>query len=443
MKKNIRNAFYILPLLFGFMVATPAVAQQKGDYSPLVKQGYSDYKETYNPDTKVVYEGGDALLTTSHTDLSLERVKFFVPPGTKRFTVSFLTYLSPQEAKAAGRFGAVPTSTAADVTAATMIRNTANTLERLVAGEELPFYSPEGSGNLGISEPYQFDTFRVNNGGYVYLHVLSVPGGMVKTLQTRMVVDEVCYRSWYAHAQWDAQGNPDENATHTCAGSTGTTAPALTGITLSPTTWNGTTNAANTTVTVKPEPAGATLPTCTASPANLLTAGVASATQAQFSIIPTAVTAVNTKATINCGGKTASLTLQPANADVVQIKDNLPSVDLSGNLVLNFKLVRPAADIVGKTKTSFWLAARIPTDGFFFTQDQWFFLTPNAWEQMILPNPSLVAYKTNQTPKTETALVSPINLPKSLLTEFNVEIHFGYMDAEGGFKNMGIVWKKD
>lgn len=443
MKKNLRNAFYILPLLFGFMVAAPAVAQQKGDYSPLVKQGYFDYKDVYNPDTKVVYESGDALLTTSHTDLSLERVKFFVPPGTKRFTVSFLTYLSPQEAKAAGRFGAVPTSTAADVTAATMIRNTANTLQRLVAGEELPFYSPEGSGNLGISEPYQFDTFRVNNGGYIYLHVLSVPGGMVKTLQTRMVVDEACYRSWYAHAQWDAQGNPDENAAHTCAGSTGTTAPALTGITLSPTTWSGVTNAANTTVTVKPEPAGATLPACTASPANLLTAGAASATQAQFSIIPTAVTAVNTKATINCGGKTASLTLQPANADVVQIKDNLPSVDLSGNLVLNFKLARPAADIVGKTKTSFWVAARIPTDGFFFTQDQWFFLTPNAWEQMVLPNPSLVAYKTNQTPKTETVLVSPINLPKSLLTEFNVEIYFGYMDAEGGFKNMGIVWKKD
>ena len=211
----------IIALLSLCALITQVAAEQKSDYSPLIKQGYSDYREAYNPNAKVVYESGDALLTTSHADISLERVKFFVPPGTKRFTVSFLTYLSSQESKATGRFRDVPTKTASEVQSATMIRNTSNTLERLVAGEELPFYSPGGSGNLGISEPYQFDNFQVNSGGYIYLHILSVPGGMVKTLQTRMVVDEACYRSWYANAKWDAQGNPDENATHTCAGSTG------------------------------------------------------------------------------------------------------------------------------------------------------------------------------------------------------------------------------
>ena len=43
----------------------------------------------------------------------------------------------------------------------------------------------------------------------------------------------------------------------------------------------------------------------------------------------------------------------------------------------------------------------------------------------------------------ETDLSSPTNLSSALLAEFNAEIHFGYMDAEGGFKNMGVVWKKD
>lgn len=192
----------------------------KNEYTPLVKVGYSGYKDFYNPDTKVVYEGGNALLTTSHSDVTLTKIKLFVPPGTKFFTVSFLTYLGTQESKAVGRFGKVPNGTAAEVTAATMIRNTANILERLTNGEELPFYSPGGSGNLGISEPYQFDTFQVSQGGYIYLHVLSVPGDVVKTLQTRMTIDESCYRSWYAHARWDSQGNPDEQATHNCAGST-------------------------------------------------------------------------------------------------------------------------------------------------------------------------------------------------------------------------------
>lgn len=197
----------------------PGSDRDKSEYSSLVKTGYSGYRDSYNPATKIVYEGSDALLTTSHNDLRISKVKIFVPPGTRLFTASFLTYLGSEESKAAGRFGEVPVSTAANVTAATMMRNTTHTLERLMAGEELPFYSPGGSGNLGISEPYQFDTFKASKGGYIYINVMSVPGGVIKTLQTRMTVDETCYRSWYANAKWDSQGNPDENATHTCAGS--------------------------------------------------------------------------------------------------------------------------------------------------------------------------------------------------------------------------------
>lgn len=444
-----KKIFSIFPLFFGLVAAAPVLAQQqKNDYSPLIKQSYSNYKDVYNPDTNVVYESGDALLTTSHADLSLERVKFFVPPGTKRFTVSFLTYLSPQESKATGRFGAVPTKTAADVTAATMLRSTANTLERLVAGEELPFYSPGGSGNLGISQPYQFDTFQVNSGGYIYLHILSVPGGKVKTLQTRMVVEEACYRSWYTNAQWDAQGNPDENATHTCAGSSGGTPTPLTGITLSRAVWNAATDANNTTITVTPQPAGAVLPTCTSSLPNLLTAGPVSATGAQFIINPTALTAT-TPVTITCGEKTATLELQLAGTVAVVQTKELTAVDGLAQLVVTLKhtdaelllantevdywvLGTPTAFVYAGTNELFFLSA-LDAGGF-----EWKYFSPSLNFAPFLFKKALRPYSLTTTKLQN--LTIPLGFSANDFKDLGVKVDLWYNQKNGGYHRVGTIW---
>jgi hypothetical protein len=225
---------------------------------------------------------------------------------------------------------------------------------------------------------------------------------------------------------------------HACA-SSALTAPALTGITLSRTTWNGASDAANTAVTVTPEPAGAVLPACTTSPANLLTVGAAYPIAAQFIINPAAVTA-NTTVTITCGDKTASLALRAAVIPA-QIKDLFYRTDLNGNLIIYFQLARSLSEIAGKTKTSFWVAARVPSNGFFLPEDQWFFLTSNGWSHLSSSQDvELLAYKNNQVPEIETYFTIPAGLPETDFRYLNVDFYFGYMDAEGSFKNMGVIW---
>ena len=120
-----------------------------------------------------------------------------------------------------------------------------------------------------------------------------------------------------------------------------------------------------------------------------------------------------------------------------------PSIDANGNLSLSLKLVRTQADISGKTTTSFWVAARIPANGFFFREDDWFFLTEQGWKQLTVFNTESIAYKNNQLVKLETLLNVPLGLKPEDLSAFDVEIHFGYRDAGDDFKNMGMVWSKN
>lgn len=225
---------------------------------------------------------------------------------------------------------------------------------------------------------------------------------------------------------------------HACA-SSAFTAPALTGIMLSTTVWNAATDTTNTTVKVSPQPAVAALPVCTANSTNLLTVGPASATEAQFIINPVAVTE-NTTVTIVCGGKMASLVLQPAVLPA-QIKDLFYRTNSDGNMNIYFQLARSTSEIIGKTKTSFWVAAQVSaTFSPFYYEDSWFFLTPDGWSTLITSSPQSVAYKINQIPEKATYFTIPTETPEADFRYLNIKIYFGYMDDDGIFKNMGVIW---
>ena len=146
--------------------------------------------------------------------------------------------------------------------------------------------------------------------------------------------------------------------------------------------------------------------------------------------------------TLVCGTIRKTLTILPPD-NGVRVEKSAPTTDAAGNLTLNVKLIRPDAEIAGKTKTSYWVAARIPKDGFFFSDDEWFFLTPRGWEMLTLPLPNTVVYQADQAVKTETPFTIKTDLPAADLGHFNVEIHFGYLDVGGSFQNKGIIWKKD
>jgi hypothetical protein len=377
--------------------------------------------------------GGFAFTIDGYS--SNQEFKVYVPAGTKFFGVSGYMPQSVQYGVAV-KLGSPPARTEflteAEYQAAKSGQNRFQDFQRLVNGEERIIVH-DGGGAISLSGIARLTT-PFSTGQWMYFRVLTA-NTSIAGLGAIYEVDLNQYRTAYNSLAFGTNGDPLDN------GST-PNVPTLTNISLSRSTWNAATDINNTTITVKPTPLDATLPTCTVSPANVLTAGTISATEAVFSILPSAVTE-DTTVTINCGGKIADLTLQAIDPNAAQITDKVSSIDENGNLVLNFKLTRPDTELAATNQTNFWVAALVPKTGFPFSEDDWFFLTPNGWTWLTLPHPPSVAYQLNQTPTAETSFSILTGLPKIDFEYFNAELYFGYMGADGVFKNMGAIWKKN
>lgn len=313
-----RSLMSIALLLFPAFVG---MAQAASSYIPLVGQEYSNYKTTYSPD-RLLVEGAEVTLTTQVGNLSNDKLRLFFPPGTKRLYVSMSTYRVEQDARAAVRFKQPPVSVYAAVTqeafsaTSSATSNLSKVAETLVSGTELKFYSPPLSGALSFSQPLATDSYKSNEGGWVYFNMLSIPGGSIYNLQTRIVVDKNCYEQWYAASttSWDTANNPSEDATHVCGN-----APTLTGITPSTTQL---TYGSSQTATLSPVPSSASLGSCSFSPATAplsiagSTVSLTSATTAPSADIPV---------TITCSGKTTSITVKAST------QEPLTSITLSAS----------------------------------------------------------------------------------------------------------------
>lgn len=405
-------------------------------YSPVVGTGATDYRTVYAPTSSYVLTdtaAREATLVTQAGNYGVKQWRIFAPPGAKRLYVSLTTYNTGQEARAAARFAAEPTSTYDMVTPTSVPGDYSKVLQRLQSGEELRFFSPGGSGVLTISQPDSSSTYKGAVGGWIYVNVLSLPNEMALNLQTRMVVDLDCYQSWYASATWDSAGNPAENATHTCSGSTGGNpggggSTGITGISISPASL---TYGSNQSATISPLPTTATLPSCTTT-SRLIAISGNRVTFAADAASPVADTQVR----VNCGGHEAALTLKPASTTAAPVVTE--SVGADGNLSLKIVLTPETADL--QKSGNLWAAARIPANAFFDSTDLWFFRVPSGWSTLNTPSPMDVAFAKSVTLSSGYELQLPIGFPKSILLPFGVEIHVGYQAETGAFKNLGKVW---
>ena len=294
-----------------------ALAQTTTEYSALVgTAGSTGFQQLNAPGSSAVRgEPGVTTIRTSHDGLSQDKVKIFVPPGTMRWKVSMVTYRVDQDARAAARFGSTPVSTFGDILPGTAISDQRQSLRKLLAGEELKFYSPGNSGVLSIAGSESTDVTPSATGGYIYLNFLSVPGSQIYSFQTYLDVQSDCYSNWYANARWDASGNPLEGASHTCSGSTGggtgtggTDTGGGAGGPFSFTPASLIVGSVEST-TITPA-AGVSLPTsCTASSAYVGINGRNVTLTWQKGSIKAA-----TEVTISCGNYSSKLTLYPAGA---------------------------------------------------------------------------------------------------------------------------------
>ncbi|NUN59548.1 MAG: hypothetical protein HUU13_00310 [Burkholderiaceae bacterium] len=312
--------------------ATFAVAQSGSEYTPLVAAGgYTGFKAENVPGgTAVVGVAGVATIRTKHDGLALQKVKLFVPPGAMRLGISLTTYAVDQDARAAAKFGTPPASSYEDVLPETAVSDTRPSLKRLLAGDELKFYSPARSGVLMMANSENTDTFVGSAGGYIYFNLLSIPGNQILSISTRLEVNESCYSNWYANASWDQSGNPVEGASHTCSGSTGGNTGGNTG--------GGSTNSGAfsfspaelvlgtaETATILPNPVTASLAACSSTSPYISVVG----RQIYLSALGRYLR-VATPVVVTCGNDSKTLNILPATTGAV----TLTGISLSANVLI-------------------------------------------------------------------------------------------------------------
>lgn len=294
---------------------TLAVAQAGSEYTPIVGTGaYAGFNLQNAPGSAaVVGVAGIATIRTKHDSVTLQKIKLFVPPGAKRLGISLTTYAVDQDARAAAKFGTPPVSGYGDVLPETSVSDTRPSLSRLLAGEELKFYSPGRSGVLMMANSESTDTFVGSTGGYIYFNMLSIPANQILSISTRLEVDEACYSNWHANATWDQSGNPLEGASHTCSGSTGGNPGGGNGnsgtFIFSPTEL---VVGSVETTTILPNPVTASLGACSSTSSYLSIVGRQVYLSALGRYLRTATPVV-----VTCGSESKTLNIQPASTNPV------------------------------------------------------------------------------------------------------------------------------
>lgn len=460
---NFKKTLKKVNIGFAFLLAASATFAQTADnYTALVGTGsFVNFKTNYSPEALNTNAASSVFtLRTRHSGLSQSRIKVFIPPGTKIFRTSIVTYKVNQPAIAAVRFSLPPISLASDVVPNVNGSDSRQTLEKLQQGQELKFYSPELSGLLVISTAEAGTAYQSSTGGYVYINFFNIPGGSFMTFDAQVEVEKTCYQSWYNSVNqsntWNSAGNPRDDATHTCAGSSGgevvVPTPTLTGIALSTNTWK---SGASPDITVTAQPTSVTLPACTSSNTALLSLSQASDGQlAKFTVHSDAVTDT-ANVTVTCGDKTAQLSLQPPGVVATVSSENTQLLNVDGKAVLKITLNHTDAEVIANAKLDYWVAALIPRDLPFFEQDEWFFLTPavdGGYQWVQLQNSfdvGSVVFKKNEMlnrvgqtgslNKTK-ELTMPLGFAASEFKRIAAKIYLVYSQNVGPFREVGVVW---
>lgn len=217
-----------------FCNITPSHAQ----YADLI----FDFKTELNPSTstRLVSAGDYYRYQIVDSGTYGSQVRIFVPPGTVQIASNILV-VSP--VKAIWRWATQPTTSIATVSGEKLLPYGTSLITALLAGQDVVFSTnnpgmlPFDTGSGGLVSPLQ-------TGAYAYINLAysSSP-----TFTSTLIVNKACYDKWYSSAstKW-VNGNPAENATHTCEGSSGGGSSDMT----PPAFKSATTNADGSTITL-------------------------------------------------------------------------------------------------------------------------------------------------------------------------------------------------
>lgn len=179
------------------------------DYRALVGRKTNDFKSLFVPGSDMLAEDDGIVTLAGQCGDSFHLLwKIWIPPGVKSLQATMYVYHNITPGKALMRFGQPPVGNANSVTPENAAAvDLSNVLDTLLAGAEVPCYTPEFGGSIKLSASMNSDA-RDNAGGWLYIKAVQTPGNKVYQLDARVTADAEKYKEWYASAVWDAEGNP-------------------------------------------------------------------------------------------------------------------------------------------------------------------------------------------------------------------------------------------
>lgn len=184
------------------------------DYTAIVGRGNTGFGDVFKPGSHMLPVDGGRVSMYSVVGRSPKRKwRVWLPPGTCALQATLFTFVdmgtNAPGAKVLVRLGEPPAGGLASVTPENGAAvDLTNVLAALVAGAEVPCYSPASAGSVKLSEGRVDSPPVTTTGQWLYINALQVPGEEIFEIVVRVTVDEAAYLAWYAGATWDAYGNP-------------------------------------------------------------------------------------------------------------------------------------------------------------------------------------------------------------------------------------------
>ena len=188
------------------------------DYTAIVGRGNAGFSDVFKPGSHMLPVDGGRVSMYSVVGRSPKRKwRVWLPPGTCALQATLFTFVdmgaNAPGAKVLVRLGEPPAGGLASVTPENGAAvDLANVLAALVAGAEVPCYSPASAGAVKLSEGRIDSPPVTTTGQWLYINALQVPGNEIFEIVVRVTVDEAAYLAWYDSAVWDDYGNPVQGA---------------------------------------------------------------------------------------------------------------------------------------------------------------------------------------------------------------------------------------
>ena len=184
------------------------------DYTAIVGRGNTGFRYVFEPDSpSLPADGGRVSMYSVVGRSPKHKWRVWLPPGTCALQATLFTFVDMDAhspgAKVLVRLGEPPAGGLASVTPENAAAvDLTNVLAALVAGAEVPCYSPASAGSVKLSEGRIDSPPVTTTGQWLYINALQVPGNEIFEIVARVTVDEAAYLAWHGSAVWDEYDNP-------------------------------------------------------------------------------------------------------------------------------------------------------------------------------------------------------------------------------------------